>query len=87
MRSLFDELEDETPPSAGQEIGEAVSQAIEKVAETNERMVSMLAAAMQEALKRQEVEPVTKPEPPRQWRFDVHRDKEGRMTHVVATAS
>lgn len=88
MSRLFDELEDETAPSAGQEIGEAVSEALHKVAESNEVLAEKLAQAIGDALSRlgDRSEPEKKVEV-KQWRFDVHRDADGRMTHVVANAS
>lgn len=91
MSRLFDELDDESTPSAGQEIGAAISTAMESVAESNKMLAEKLSAAMVEALSQvKDKPPVSDAQPERkevrQWRFDVHRDAEGRMTHVVANA-
>lgn len=88
MSRLFDELDDEAQPSTGEEIGAALSGALEKVAESNAALAEMLSKAITEAL----VKVGDRPEPEqksevKQWRFDVHRDKDGRMTHVVANAT
>ena len=88
MSRVFDELDDESAPSTGEEIGAAVSTALEKVAESNATLAEMLSKAITEALDKlgDRPEPVQKKEV-KQWRFDVHRDSDGRMTHVVANAT
>ena len=102
MSRLFDELEDETEPTTGEEIGAALSGALDKLAQSNQEALSsiaqsnntlttMLAMSIAEALQSVDsrnivIESAEKPTI-QQWTFDVKRDRDGRMTQVVATAN
>ena len=82
--SIFDQLDDESEPSVGVEIGQAVSIAIDKLGKTNQALIAALSKSMVEAMKNQ-------PQPPTQkavlhWEFAVKRDERGFMTSITATA-
>lgn len=83
---LFDELEDETPPSTGQEIGAAISDALSEVSKSNtilaDKLLLAINQAMQEALNKQEV----KIQPVQRWIFSVERNSDKLMTRIIATA-
>lgn len=95
-------MADETPPSTGQEIGAALSQALGQaflglersqerllggVERSQEALARLLAAALAEAA-RCEAPPNAPqaPNAPRRWHFSVERDAKGLMTGVVARA-
>lgn len=90
--SLFDALEDETPPTTGAEIGQALSVAVGELNKSNEAMVgqlsTMLTKAMTDALKAVDSKQITVNEKQgiSKWVFKVERDKQGLMTQITATA-
>ena len=79
--SIFDQLEDESEPSVGVEIGQAVSIAIDKVGKTNQALIAALSKSMVEAMKNQPTQKAVL-----QWEFAVKRDERGFMTSITATA-
>ena len=85
---LFDELPDESPPSVGEEVGQALAGAIGELGKSNEAMGRMLALAIQDALKKPEIVPVIAERPVvTGWKFKVVRDKSGNMDTILATAT
>lgn len=90
MSSLFDDLEDETQPSMGLEIGTALSDVIKEIGKNNDRLAATLAKAMVDAMhaveskeiiiKQSEGKQVSK------WKFKVTRDDKGFMSDVIVTA-
>lgn len=78
--SIFDQLEDESEPSVGVEIGQAVSIAIDKVGKTNQALIAALSKSMVEAMKNQPTQKTVL-----QWEFAVKRDERGFMTSITAT--
>jgi hypothetical protein len=86
--SLFDELEDVTPPTTGEEIGTALAGAMDKIASSNAALAETLSAALTDALERVDSRQVVIDKKDiKRWRFDVHRDANGFITHVVANAT
>lgn len=84
--SAFDKLEDETPPTTGEEIGAAVSKAIAEVGRASESAAKMIASAMSDAMRsRDEAISVIPAGRVSQWIFDVEHGDDGRITRVVAT--
>ena len=79
--SIFDQLEDESEPSVGVEIGQAVSIAIDRVGKTNQALIAALSKSMVEAMKNQPTQKTVL-----QWEFAVKRDERGFMTSITATA-
>lgn len=79
--SIFDQLEDESEPSVGVEIGQAVSIAIDRVGKTNQALIAALSKSMVEAMKNQPTQKTVL-----QWEFAVKRDERGFMTLITATA-
>lgn len=91
MKSLADELDDETEPTTGEEIGAAVSAAIADVAQSNAQAMRQIALTIADAMKAVEskqivVQSQDKPVV-RKWNFKVVRDAKGFMTDVIATAT
>ena len=83
---LFDELTDESPPTAGEEIGNAVAGAISEIGKQNEATARMVVRAISDALKKPEAAPVAERPVVTGWKFKVIRDKDGNMNDVLATA-
>lgn len=97
---IADILEDESEPSTGEEIGAALSDAMDKIteanrealtkiAQSNESLATMLAMSIAEALRSIDSRHIVIESADRevqQWTFDVKRDSAGRMTQIVATA-
>lgn len=79
--SIFDQLDDESEPSVGVEIGQAVSIAIDRVGKTNQALIAALSKSMVEAMKNQPTQKTVL-----QWEFSVKRDERGFMTSITATA-
>ena len=79
--SIFDQLDDESEPSVGVEIGQAVSIAIDRVGKTNQALIAALSKSMVEAMKNQPTQKTVL-----QWEFAVKRDERGFMTSITATA-
>ena len=87
--NVFDKMEDETPPSQGQEIGKAVASAIAEIGKAGEASTRQIAAAMIEAMKSSQTKDriVTLPAPPiTRWIFDIEHGNDGRTVRVIATA-
>ena len=78
--SIFDQLEDESEPSVGVEIGQAVSIAIDRVGKTNQALIAALSKSMVEAMKNQPTQKAVL-----HWEFAVKRDERGFMTSITAT--
>ena len=85
MSSIFDDLEDETPVSAGKEIGDAVSGALSEVAKSNAQLAESLTLAIATAIRDVNKQEST-PKPVQKWRFAVERDNKGLLIAVTATA-
>lgn len=87
---IFDELDDESTPSAGQEIGDALSTAVQSINQSNQHLAMMLSTAINQALQSVESKQIniTSPEnkPVTEWVFKVTRDAKGMMTTITATA-
>lgn len=88
MTSAFDQLQDETPPTQGQEIGAAVSGAIAEIGKAGESAAKIIADAMAEALRKssQAESQIIQPEPIVRWIFDIEHNDDGRIARVIATA-
>ena len=88
--SVFDKLDDETPPTQGQEIGKAVASAIAEVGKAGEAVTRQISAAMIEAMKsssENKDRTVMLPSPPiTRWIFDIEHGLDGRTVRVIATA-
>lgn len=84
---LLDDLEDETPPSIGQEVGAALGMAVQGISKSNRDMAESLSLsiskAMNEAMSRQVIHPE---KPIQNWVFKVERNDKGLMTQITATA-
>jgi len=88
MSSLFDTLEDLTPPTTGEEIGSALAVAVGELNRSNEQMTAMIAKAIADALMAVDSKQITVNERQgiNKWVFKVERDTKGFMTHITATA-
>lgn len=85
--SIFDELEDETPASLGEEVGEALSAAVADIGKSNEKLAVMLAKAITDAINAVESKEVlVQKSSVKKWSFIVERDKDKLMTKITATA-
>jgi len=85
---LFDELEDESPPTVGEEIGVALAGAVGELGKSNEAMGRMIAMAVADALKvAGSKQVVVEKASVKEWVFRVERDKNGLMKQIVATAT
>lgn len=82
--SVFDKLDDETPPSSGQEIGAAVSAALAEVAKESQRATEAMTVAIENALK--SVDRPTSSAPVIRWVFDVEHNEQSRVVRIIATA-
>lgn len=92
LDGLFEELEDETPPSPktlGQEIGEAISGALKGLGDTQDKRTAKAIEAMADTISKAMPKPVPTVEakPITEWDFDIERDDDGLMTRVVAKAN
>jgi len=88
MSSLFDTLEDLTPPTTGEEIGSALAVAVVEISKSNEKMAAMISKAIADALIAVDSKQITLNEKQdvKKWEFKVDRDAKGFMTHITATA-
>lgn len=87
MTTLFDELEDESLPTTGEEVGAAISDALDAVARSNETLATMLAMSIADAIRHIDSRNiVVEPSAVQKWTFNVQRDDKGFMTSVTATA-
>lgn len=89
MKTLFDKLEDETPPTIGEEIGAALSGPITELGKQNERLANMLADAMTKAIAKVESKKIVIEEKKEEkritnWEFTVERDARGFATKIIA---
>jgi len=89
---LFDDLQDESPTTLGQEVGNALTAALKSVEQSqeeySERTTKILEALTKQLAKlppKQETV-VQTPEPITEWVFDVIQDKDGRLKRIVAKA-
>lgn len=94
MSKLFDALDDETEPTAGAEIGKALSVAVSELNKSNEAMVStlstMLAQSMKDAIGAIESKSITvqQPEKITAWKFKIEYVKlDGFMRPSIVTAT
>jgi hypothetical protein len=95
LDGLFDDLEDETPTTLGQEIGNALTGALKSIGKSQEEQSKQTAQAI-EAMAKQiakapppqapTVPTVSVPKPITEWVFDIERDEDGWLTRVIATA-
>ncbi|OFZ67368.1 MAG: hypothetical protein A2V79_09155 [Betaproteobacteria bacterium RBG_16_56_24] len=87
MSNLFDNLEDETPPTTGEEIGSALAGAVSELGKSNEAMGRMIARAISDALKAAgSKQVVVEKSSVKEWKFKVLRDKNGNLNEILATA-
>lgn len=87
MSRLFDAMDDETPPSIGEEVGTAVAAAMLEVNKSNEATAKMLSGAIQQALLAVDSKKITlQKSSVKKWVFTVERDKGGLLSRVIATA-
>jgi hypothetical protein len=90
MRALR-EVQDETPPSIGDEIGHALSGVVAEISQSNadmaEKLAGMLSKAMSDALKAVDSKQINiEKSTVQEWVFSVERDKQGLMTQITAKA-
>lgn len=94
---LFESLDDETPPTTGEEIGAALAPALAEIAAAGERQAKMiaelgdmLAQAMADAIKQAgDRQVVVQGQPAPQvlrWEFEIMHNASGRLARVIATA-
>jgi hypothetical protein len=74
-KKILGKLQDETPPTAGQEISAALTQ-------SNEKISRLFATAISEAIKQRNASPTVID----RWVFEVERDQNNLMTRIVAKA-
>lgn len=82
----FDELPDESEPSVGTEVGEALAGAVSEIGKANDRMAEKIGQAITEALRSVDSKQIVIAEKiaAKQWRFKVLRDKKGDLDEVIA---
>lgn len=89
IRSIIEDLPDETEPSVGAEISVALAPIITEISASNEKLATMLAQSMREAIRAAESKSITVEQPTKvtQWRFSIEYKKiDGYMRPSVVTA-
>jgi hypothetical protein len=93
LDGLFEDLEDESPTTLGQEIGNALTGVLKSIGKSQEEQSKRTTQAI-EAIAKQfakapptQVPTVPAVKPVTEWDFDIERDSDGLMTRVVAKAN